>query len=340
MGENQGSDRGKLRRELVFLRKGQGLTYSRLEGMPTLRDALAKFAGLSTIQLKDAYLLLEREIKALGDGNIGRAVANAYAIGMADPRNITTRRIEFARKVGFSVDAVKNWEGRGIDELVSRLLHDKDTEADNVGPAYVAIENRSVGLVDGWALDSYTVVLRMEGPTPEAIETRRIRATKHGLDQVYIFARVLRHDSDTSHLDPRAIITANYGCRLGEVERISNAYFRQYIILPRALAEGEVHEFGVTVKIPEGRLMVPRRVFIPQIEAKSFDLTIHFGKDYEPEFVWRLNEVPDLMVDDWRPDNEIIELDAVGEVSVSFSGLKPGLVYGAAWAYKNYYSEE
>ena len=121
----------KLTDELRQLRKGSGLQPWKLLYMPLLRKKIALLLGvdLSLLSMSQMYAQLLYELGDLGDGSGADALRNAYAIGReTNPRDLTSRRADFALQVGRHPDTVKAYEDRAISRLAHRLLN-KNTVA-------------------------------------------------------------------------------------------------------------------------------------------------------------------------------------------------------------------
>jgi hypothetical protein len=124
-----------LRRDIMRLRRGAGLTHNRFAQATILLSALARKArrdgGSEPIQLslRDAYAMFRQELEDLGQDLWAQATRNAYAIGRErNAGNLTERRADFARDHGLSTDTIENYENRGIRELATKLADIAVTE--------------------------------------------------------------------------------------------------------------------------------------------------------------------------------------------------------------------
>lgn len=116
MREDRWTYRDGLVRELKTLRKGRGLTVSKMKYCSALRQQL----NVPTVQA--AITALTEQLILLGDSVEARALRNALAIGMSDPGVLVDRRGAFAAETERSIDMVKIYEDRAIDELVEALV--------------------------------------------------------------------------------------------------------------------------------------------------------------------------------------------------------------------------
>lgn len=102
-------------RTLRSLRRGRGLTLGRLKATPLLLEALeTSDVGVAMEILLDAIDKLGADVQA-------QALRNAYALGMTDPQNLTTRRRTFAAKNNRDPDTIESYENKMIDELAARI---------------------------------------------------------------------------------------------------------------------------------------------------------------------------------------------------------------------------
>lgn len=129
MKESGNESENKVRLELVGevrgLRKGSGLTLSKLRECACLLDVLAskcRTAGIEDPTLQEMCDAFLAELQVLGQGIEVRAVRNALAVGIeGDPSNITQRRNDFAEANRRHADTIESYENKAIDELITRL---------------------------------------------------------------------------------------------------------------------------------------------------------------------------------------------------------------------------
>jgi hypothetical protein len=110
-------DEATLRRELKRLRRDEGRTLLKLQASPVLRAALG---DPPDSELRERF---DTAVQALGADLKSVALRNAYAIGLAEPGTLISRRKRFGeqKEVWRGPDAIKNWEDEKIDELVALL---------------------------------------------------------------------------------------------------------------------------------------------------------------------------------------------------------------------------
>ena len=110
-------DVSSLRNELKWLRRDDGRTLVKLRDCPMVRAALGDPPESELRQQFDAA------VAALGSDLRSLALKNAYAIGVADPLILTTRRENFGalKAVSRGPETINIWENAKIDELVAQL---------------------------------------------------------------------------------------------------------------------------------------------------------------------------------------------------------------------------
>jgi len=185
-------------------------------------------------------------------------------------------------------------------------------------------------LGDGWFIESFTALLRLDTAPVEAEERRLIVATVNGLTELGTSVSIPRHPEDPSAdhgLDSELL----YGGSLELREQPYETYFRNVIVLPRSLGYGERHEYALRLRIPSTQRMAPHYVHVPHRRSDHFDLRVRFAPDHPPKAVWVLRAVPTAVIYQSTPTAETMVPDRFGEVHVSFRDLKLGFGYGLCW---------
>jgi hypothetical protein len=184
---------------------------------------------------------------------------------------------------------------------------------------------------DGWYVEHFSALLRMDVPQPEAVENRSIVATVDGLRELATSISVPRGPGDTneSHTLNAELL---YGGLLTQREQPYESYFRTFIALPRPLRSGDRHEYQMLFRIPPGQQMATHYVYVPFNRTDSFDLRIRFSADKLPASIWALSGVPPSAI--YEPASGgpgLITPDIYGEVRIHFRDLRIGLGYGIRW---------
>ena len=184
--------------------------------------------------------------------------------------------------------------------------------------------------LDGWYLERFRTLLRLDGAQPTAIEERKVVARHDCLSEIIVSTSIpcpagadpQRHQADLAIL---------YGGSATRLERPSNTYFRYFVRLPQPLKRGQSHEIGVAVTLPADQPINPRYALQPLRRCDEFDLRIRFGAGKRLTGVWNLAGVPRGMADDFAAASARVPLDEAGEIHLNYQHLLVGLVYGARW---------
>ncbi|CAM3812928.1 hypothetical protein KIPE111705_26325 [Kibdelosporangium persicum] len=182
----------------------------------------------------------------------------------------------------------------------------------------------------GWYVDVFDAVLRLDLPSPEAVERRTIVATASSLDRIVTSIDVPRHPSNH---DARMELTREmmFGGLLAGTGQGSSTNFSTEITLPRTLHRGERHTYGLIARIPPGQEMVNRYVYVPYRQCRYFTLLVRFHPNRVPKRIWRHDGVPHSAVDDEPVAGTELEPNLAYEVSAQFRDLINGCAYGIQW---------
>ncbi|HKS48493.1 MAG TPA: hypothetical protein VJT49_25955 [Amycolatopsis sp.] len=216
--------------------------------------------------------------------------------------------------------------------LAGRLGRDERTARRRADDACLLLAEAAAkaGPEDGWYVVSFDALVRLDSPAPSVQERRRIIATRDGLDEIVPSLSLPRHPTDRQRVhDVGASVL--YGGRLVRRERPSESHFRFAIALPRVLRAGQVHDYGIELRIPPGQPMRPHYVFVPYRRCDRFELRIRFDPSRLPGRIWLVTGVPVRVVDDAQPSEETLRTDAAGEIHWEFRNLTQGLGYGVQW---------
>ena len=180
---------------------------------------------------------------------------------------------------------------------------------------------------NGWYLDEFRTVLRLDTPTVESHERRRVVASRAGLTQVLAMTDIPR-DSGL----PRAELISEvlYGGRLiKRFDREGNR-FEFLVELPAPLELSEQHEYALILRLPEG-LKRQHYIFTPEYQCNAFDLTVRFDLAHPPAWVREVKGETVRTFDTPRPGKENLIPDGAGEVHVRFEHPTMYLGYGLQW---------
>jgi hypothetical protein len=183
---------------------------------------------------------------------------------------------------------------------------------------------------NGWYLDEFRTVLRLDTPTPEAHERRRIVATRAGLSQVTAWVDVPRdRDDPPSGLDAQVLC----GGRLVRRAVPATNLFEFVIELPAPLDAGEQHEYELILRMPPGEQMRPHYIYTPEYKCNAFDLTVRFDLNHQPAWTRMVSGETVRKFENAVPNGKQLSLNGAGEVHVRFGNPVMYLGYGVQWQF-------
>lgn len=317
-----GFDETALADQLQGLRKGRGLLSANIADR--LGSELIEVCGIGR---RDGAGTIREKIKNrlqefLEDVPLGprRAVLVALAI---DPEaqfpTVTGRRDWLASIMPCDVRTVRRLEDRGFAAIVHAAL----ARTNMPSPALT-------GSSYGWRLRRFRALLRLDKAPTELVEERTIVATRDGLSEIVAAISLPKLAGGGS--EPGVTAEVLYGARIASVSHTSAQHFRFVLELPRPLRLGEEHEYGICFRLADGQPMRPHYAFQPLLPCESFDLRVRFNPQQPPHAIWRLDDAPPRVVEDGEPTNDLLHVDAVGDIRLGFTELAPGLGYGLAWS--------
>jgi hypothetical protein len=180
---------------------------------------------------------------------------------------------------------------------------------------------------DGWRLEELRTLVRLDTPTPEAHEYRRIVATRPDLTEVVAWMDVPPGPGQSRGA---VAVEVLYGGRLERKEQPSSSRFQFVVQLPTPLQPGQEHEYGLLLRIPEGEKMRPHVIFSPECPCNLYDLRVRFGVDDRPPWIRRVDGETVRMLDTAEPANDLA-LDEAGEIHLRFHNPTMYLCYGLQW---------
>jgi len=186
---------------------------------------------------------------------------------------------------------------------------------------------------DGWYIDRFSAVFMLDGDAPEAIEQRRIVATRRQLTELTIVLDTPR-ESGQRRLGLTADVTS--GGTLLRAEPLSRNRTRYVIGLPRPLQPDETHEYEMHIRVAPDEPMRDYYVFRPERRCDAFDLRVRFDRHRPPRWVRRVT-AEDVHV--YYPYEgvpaplERISVDGTGEARASFPQPRQHLGYGLQWSF-------
>ncbi|MFE1441677.1 helix-turn-helix domain-containing protein [Streptomyces sp. NPDC058739] len=182
----------------------------------------------------------------------------------------------------------------------------------------------------GWYTESVSTLLRLDTPTPEALERRVVVATCDGLARIPVGVSVPRRPGDTSvgHGLETSVVQ---GGRLEDEGPRYESYFERVLVLPAPLRAGTRHVYEVRLRIPPAQPMAPHFVHVPLTRSEHFRLRVRFDRARPPRAVWRLAGVPTAVIYERNPGAPVLRPDERGLVEAEFRAMKVGYGYGLCW---------
>lgn len=222
-----------------------------------------------------------------------------------------------------------------LDWLSAQIGRDERTARRRAGDALDRLAELAVRRVipdsgDGWTVRRFAAEVRLSAAGCDVTERRIIVAARDGLDRIVASLSLPPHPRAVGG-EGEPLVDLTHGGRIVSRERPSQNHFRYVVDLPRALREGEEHEYGLRVRVPAQRRIRPYYVFTPRRPCDRFELTIRFPAGAAPHAVWPVDSAHIRVMDDGPPSSDPIALDRSGAISVQFTDLTPGLCYGARW---------
>lgn len=306
--------------EVRLLRKGRGIQAGDFEQrLGPLLSELAAGADMPQSAVRRHALIAEIS-------NCGKTLATDVRMAIQASLGLseqTRQMMHFkdrvswlATEIGFEYRTAL----RRIDDA-ERLL------SEEIARELLRRRGRSAIAPDGWHLDELRTLVRLDTATPEVHEHRRIVVTRSGLTEVMAW---LDLPQAPGHPGPGLTGEVLYGGRLLRREHPSGTRFQFVVQLPRPLAEGEEHEYGLMLKIPEGQLL-PYLIISPECQVNVFDLRVRFGPERRPDWIRRVDGETVRMFDAALPGDDLLDLDEAGEVSAHFDKPTMYLCYGLRW---------
>jgi hypothetical protein len=171
-------------------------------------------------------------------------------------------------------------------------------------------------------------VLRLDGLQPEALEFRRIVATRPDLERI-----AAGLDVPISPSGPKQGLSAEvlYGGQALPAVQASQKSLQLQVRFPAPLQPGEEHEYGLHFRFPAD-VMLPYYVFRPERRCDLFDLRVRFDPAHPPARVRQVNGEIQAIFEDAAPPFDQLVPDRAGEIHLQFHHLREHRNYGAKWA--------
>jgi hypothetical protein len=243
-------------------------------------------------------------------------------------------RLALLVELGLHEEATQPRLGDRLDWLARHIARDART-ARRRGDLACARLTEVVGALpeesgDGWYVRRFSALVKLDGRAPEITETRTIVATRDGIDELATEFSLPRHPADRLPRHDLGVALL-YGGRLVRRLRRSESHFEFSVQLPLTLDAGQLHEYALRLRVPDGQPVRQHYVFIPHRRCDLFEMRLRFAPGRIPRQLWRVTESPVRVIDDCQPSGELLAPDAFGEIHQVFAGPRLGFAYGVQW---------
>ncbi len=307
--------------EIRLLRKGRGLRAPDLQ--QRIGPCLRELAGNSHDDPGDLRRSLANELTASAaklpnDLNL----AMMASLGLLNE----TRQMDL---FGDRVTWLAERANRNERTILRRIDDAEKLLAEEISTELRSRRGRTRSTTNGWYLDEFRTVLRLDTPTPESHERRRIVSTRPGLTEVMAWLDVPR-DDDQPRMDLQAEVLV--GGRLVRRADAAGHLHAFFIELPEPLAVGEAHEYELILRVPPGEPMKSHYIFTPEGQCNAFDLTVRFDLARPPAWIRAVSGETVRMFDPPHPGDPV-SLNGAGEAHIRFASPVMYLGYGLQWQF-------
>jgi hypothetical protein len=304
--------------EIRTLRKGRGLQAGDLDSR--LGPLLAELAGDgdAAVRRKNLMAAISRCTAQLS-GEYRVAVEASLALSRETRQEpFFTKRVTWLaghldREYRTALRRIGQAELR-LAELIATELRDR--------------RGRIPASAEGFYVDELRTLLRLDTEILVSEEDRRIVSTREDLTEVTVLLDLPREANELG-ADLQAEI--RYGGHLLRKQQPSRNRFKFVLRLPEPLQPGQVHSYGLSLRMPRRMLRLPHYLVTPECQYNRFDLRIRFDPERLPAWIRRVEGETVRQFEDARPPARPLVPDAAGEVSQEFSGLTMFLGYGIQW---------
>jgi len=319
MGQHDGGD--PLLEELKTLRKGRGVNAARMALGPRLRELAAVGADDTPGTTRRKVIGTLNRLAEPLPADLALAARAALALLPSAQHPFLAERVQWlADQLRRDVRTARRRVDLGLAAMAERA-----SAAPTPAPLRPADEDD-----ERWYVRDFRALLRLDQPTPEAMDTRVVVARVDGLTEIEALITVPR--DGPSRTGPHDLqVEALYGARIVGRERVTASRFRYALRLPRPLRAGDAHEYGLLFRVPPNQPMRTHYVHYAPRRCDRFELRIRFDPQRVPAEVWRVDGIFPRDLDDGLPDAESVPVDDAAEVHLVFDRLRPGFGYGARW---------
>lgn len=305
-----------LTEDLKTLRKGLGVQDPKIS--TKVGHALAQVCGVAA---NDSPAMVTKKVCTrlellldrlpLAQRDLGRATLG-YGGTATDPY---TKRL---KALGDAIDRDIRTMQRRADDLIRRIAELACLEA------ATPVVRRD----PPWHTTWLQVILLVDQPAVEVLETRRIVSHRSNLTEIEHSMSVLPVDGLTHPLDLAAFgVEVLGGGAVGNLRKVASNRIAFQLRPPRTLDLHDTHEFVLRVRLP---YISPFYVCTPAHPCERFDLRARFGLPRPPR-IWRIEGEFAIEANDPLPARTLLGTDAAGEVRAVFEHLEAARSYGIGW---------
>jgi len=310
--------------EIRALRKGRGLRTHDLDRRlgPHLRELAACTPTGDISELRRA-LMTEISTQAASLQYDLRTAVMASVGVLEETRDMA--------RFGDRVSWLAQQADRNYRTALRRIDAAEQLLAEEVARELQRRRGRPASAPNGWYLEELSTVVRLDTPTPEIHERRRIVSAISDLAEVMAWM-----DFPRAPGEPRLGLQVEvlYGGQLVRRETPTRSRFQFMIQLPQPLQEGDVHEYELIFRVPPGEHMKPHYLFTPECRCDSFDLRARFDPRRLPAWIRQVaGETVRMFDDSSGSPGESLPLDPAGEVHLRFRNPAMYLCYGLQWQF-------
>lgn len=298
--------------DLVYLRKGRGLTTNRL----VRAEAVVRACGGSGQPIETIHERFVAALRSLGNTRGGLALQAAYGIDEGSADELRDRRAVYAAAVNRKPDTVRDWEDEAIDELALRLLTAFYAGAPT--PDKLPIPH------GGFLIRSMTVLTVMRDRRFfESQQTRELISLVDGA-RGFIYGTY----SPTVLSDPQH-------CTVRLSKTTPNGVLHE-VMFPKPLQRGQRHMFSFRERVPD-EAMEPEPP-LADFAGQTFESpTLRYRQEVaflgeRPAVVWSYDKLSRIERPGEPSEDNTIPLEGDSRiVAAQFYELYGGLCAGVAW---------
>lgn len=326
--ERVGTSEAEIEQDLAALRKGRALTD------PTLRERLGpalwvtigmpnslpqgQVRALLTHRIRTAAQHLPPDLRLATDAMFG-LTAEYRLPHLGDRQRLLAERTMCDPRTA----------RRRCDAALRLLAEILALEGDRRTPEVGSAVNGTAAVTDNLYNREMRILVRLDLDRPEVREDRCIVALMSDVHQVLASTTLLTfHPEDDSGGLMRTEI--DYGGVLVHDELLPGGRSLAVVRLPHALAHGEEHWYGRTVRAVSSREPAPRALFTPSVRCDRLSIHVRFRAGAAPPGVRWIDGVA-LGASPLPSSQPTMQVDAADEVRAVFTELQRGHSYGLMW---------